>query len=133
METEERTAIKEAAIRVIATGRPASQIGRAIWRVGEYILHVRFCVARNNGSFRHNLNKSTFSAHFELWIIGDERSYYLIPVEILKPLSIHPGRYLDRHHPRLTVVAGNTGKHRLAYARNGLSISIKEYWGAALP
>jgi len=62
-----------------------------------------------------------------LWICGDQETYYLTPIEIIKKIYTDPDAYQDYHHEGIKVVSIDTDSNYVMYARGGKSISLKPY------
>lgn len=63
--TEKLAALANAAAGV----RPIS-LGESKYRIGQAVVHVRFCSEDRRGStkYKYNINSNTLSADFELWV-----------------------------------------------------------------
>ena len=99
--------IKKAVYKRIAGSQTWYPSGRAKIRVGQDIVHVRFCSTnrRSPSKYKFNINPNTLTADFELWICGDEETYFLIPIEIIKEIYRDPDTYQDYHHEGIKVVS----------------------------
>jgi len=67
-----------------------------------------------------------------LWICGDEETYFLIPIEIIKDIYADPDTYQDYHHEGIKVVSIDTDKNYVQYARGGKSIDLNPYLKSTL-
>jgi len=103
--------------------------GRAKIRVGNDIIHVRFCSTNRRAPSRYkfNINPNTLSADYELWICGDPETYYLIPIDVMKKIYSDPNTYQDYLHIGIKVVAIDSDSHLVTYARGSKSLSLKPY------
>ena len=108
--------------------------GRAKIRVGNDIVHVRFCSTTRPApsKYRFNINPNTLSATYELWICGDADTYYLIPIDVIKGIYSDPEAYQDYHHPEIRVVSIDSDGHYVTYAVGARSLSIEPYLCAVL-
>jgi hypothetical protein len=97
-------------------------------------LHVRWCSTdpKRSSHYKFNINASTLSADFEIWICGSPDVYYILPVSEISKMYGHPRAYHDYRHPQLRVVTVNTTDHSATYARGGTSINLREYLSAKL-
>lgn len=103
-------------------------------RIGQNIIHVRYC-STNRGSpskYKFNINPNTLSADFELWICGEQETYYLIPIGIIKDIYSDPDTYQDYHHEGIKVVSIDTYSNHVMYARGGKSLNLKPYLRSTL-
>ena len=109
-------------------------VGRSKVRIGDAVVHVRFCStnAAAPEKFKFNINPNSLSADFELWVCGDESQYYLAPITVIQQMHRHPESYPDRHHPNITVVSLDTSTHRVTYARGGEAMDFRPYFRSHL-
>ena len=126
--------IKRAVYERIAGSQNWYPSGRAKIRVGQNIVHVRFCSTnrRAPSKYKFNINPNTLTADFELWICGDEETFFLIPIEIIKDIYTDPDTYQDYHHAGIKVVSIDTDKNCVQYAIGGKSIDLNPYLRSAL-
>jgi len=126
--------IKKAVYKRIAGSQIWYPSGRAKIRVGQDIVHVRFCSTnrRSPSKYKFNINPNTLTADFELWICGDEETYFLIPIEIIKEIYRDPDTYQDYHHEGIKVVSIDTDENYVQYARGGKSIDLNPYFRSTL-
>jgi hypothetical protein len=98
-------------------------------RIGKNIIHVRFCSTprRRPTIYRFNINPNTLRADFELWICGDQKTYYLTPTQIIEDIYSDPDAYQDYHNEGIKVVAVYTDSNYVRYARGGKSLNLKPY------
>lgn len=101
--------------------------GKVIYLVGDRLLHVRYVSPRANMRFPFNISRTTLKADYELWICGDEKTYYLIPIEIIRKMYDDPNAYRDKMHPNLIVVTCSTSDDRVTYAKGGKFITLDQY------
>jgi hypothetical protein len=125
---------KRKALLHVAARKNFNFLGKAKYRIGQTIVHVRFCSTdlRRSPKYKFNINPNTLSADYELWICGQADSYYLIPIPILNEIYLHPGAYVDSRYPEIRVVSLDIESHRLIYASGGLSLTLGPYWQAVL-
>jgi hypothetical protein len=126
--------IKKRVYSTISGSRNWVPSTKAKIKIGQNIVHVRFC-STNLGSpskYKFNLNPNTLSADFELWICGDQETYYLIPIEIINDIYADPNTYQDYHHAGIKVVSVDTDSNRVAYARGGKSLNLRPYLKSTL-
>jgi hypothetical protein len=83
---------KSAALIAIANGVKPLNAGKSKYRIGQRLVHVRFCSADAAGStkFKFNINPNTLSADFELWLCGSAKTYYLMPVALMHSIYENP-------------------------------------------
>jgi hypothetical protein len=126
---------KREVLKRIAKNRPPFPSGRALWQIGGLMVHVRFCSPDKSGAsrFKFNINPTTLSADYELWICGDENTFYLVPHSTIKEMYEDPHAYVDRHHKQLTVVTVESSLHSATYAKGGKSIDIEEFYQQEMP
>ena len=92
---------KNAALIAIANGVTPANVGKSKVRIGQKVVHVRFCSEDAAGStkFKFNINPNTLSADYELWVCGSAKTYYLISVALMLTIYEDPNTYVDRAHP----------------------------------
>ena len=119
----------------VAKGAKIVQAGNAKVRMGNSVVHVRYCSSNVNapGKFKFNINPNTLSADYELWICGSVTIYYLMPVSLMQDIYNNPNTYVDRRHPEIRVVSVDTFLHTVTYASGGVKNSIRDYLGNTLP
>jgi hypothetical protein len=125
---------KRKALLQVAAGKNINFLGKAKYKIGQTIVHVRFCGTdlRRSPKYKFNINPNTLSADYELWICGQADSYYFIPIPILNDIYLHPEAYVDSRHPEIRVVSLDIESHRLTYASGGRWLNIRPYWRAVL-
>jgi hypothetical protein len=124
--------IKENVLNQICAGRGWSKSGRAKYRINKFnksLIHMRYCSPDKNNSphYKFNINHSTLSADFEVWICGSPDIYYLIPIQVIKQIYKDPDTYVDSYHLEIRVVSVNIDTDSVTYARGGKSINISQY------
>tara|TARA_R110000796_G_scaffold223993_3_gene340253 strand:+ start:477 stop:881 length:405 start_codon:yes stop_codon:yes gene_type:complete len=125
--------IKESVLGRIANGHAFSFMGNAKWRIGQKVIHVRFCSSPKSGAiFPYNINKNTLTADFELWICRDADTFYLFPSQIMRDIYEDPDAYVDRHHPDIRVAEVDTQVHRLLFGKGGKSFDASPYFRSVL-
>lgn len=123
---------KKSALLAVSNGASASSLGKAKYRVGSSVVHVRFC-SKNPGAaakYKFNINPNTLSADYELWVCGSASLYYLMPVSFLRGIYDDPSTYQDRHHTELKVVSVDAAYHTVTYASGGVNADLRQYLGA---
>jgi hypothetical protein len=125
---------KTAALSAIANGERPVNSGKSKFRVGTQLVHVRFCSEDTAGStkFKFNINPNTLTADFELWVCGSAKTYYLMPVTLMRSIYDDPNTYVDRAHPEIRVVSVDTGNNTVTYASGGKYKSLREFLHARL-
>jgi|SRR3989344_2448170 len=125
---------KKSALLAISNGANISPLGKAKYRVGRSVVHVRFCSQSKEAvdKFKFNINPNTLSADFELWVCGSASLYYLMPVSFLQGIYNDPSTYEDRHHPGIKVVSVDALSHTVTYASGGVNASLGKYLGAKI-
>lgn len=125
---------KKSALLAIAKGSSVSSLGKAKYRVGSSVVHVRFCSqnARAPERYKFNINPNTLSADYELWVCGTAAVYYLMPVSIMQKIYNDPNTYEDKHHPGIKVVSVDTASHTVTYASGGVNTSLRQYLSAKM-
>jgi len=108
--------------------------GRAKIRIGQHIVHVRFCSTNPSSpqKYKFNINPNTLTADYELWICGSEQSYYLVPIDIIKEIYSDPDSYQDYHHEGIKVVYVDNNNDFVTYATGGKSLSLKPFFKTKL-
>ncbi len=129
------TAEKRAALSKVAKGASIVPAGTAKFRVGKWVVHVRYCTpnALTPRKFRFNINPNTLSADYELWVCGRAAVYYLMPISFIQQIYNNPNTYVDYTHPEIRVVSVDAGPHTVTFASGGLSSSLRGYLGGSLP
>ena len=125
---------KTAALSAIANGVRPDNVGKSKFRIRVKLVHVRFCSEDAAGStkFKFNINPNTLSADFELWVCGSAKTYYLMPVALMRSIYEDPNTYLDRAHPEIRVVSVDAGNNTVTYASGSTYKSLREYLNAKL-
>ncbi len=125
---------KKSALLAIANGSSVSSLGKAKYRVGGSVVHVRFCSQspRAPEKYKFNINPNTLSADYELWVCGSAALYYLMPVSFMRGIYDDPNTYEDRHHPGIKVVSVDTASHTVTYASGGVGSSLRQYLSAKI-
>jgi hypothetical protein len=123
-------AIKLAVLGKVAPGVRWRRQGQTHYRSARGIVHARF---KTRGPFSFNINPATLRADYELWICGNERSYYLLPVAVVREMYEHPDAYPDSRYPEIRVVSVDTDGHRAVFARGGESLDLRQYLNGVLP
>lgn len=125
---------KKAALLAIASGSAISSLGKAKYRVGGSVVHVRFCSPnpRAPKRYKFNINPNTLSADYELWVCGSAALYYLMPISFIRGIYDEPNTYEDRRHPGIRVVSVDTASHTVTYASGGVGSSLRQYFGATI-
>ena len=118
---------KEIVLKNIAGVYGLAKRGKATYSVGDRLVHVRYKSPSVNMRFPFNISRTTLKADYELWICGDEKAYYLIPMEIIRKMYDDPNAYHDKMHPNLTVVTCSTADDKVTYATGGTSIYLSQY------
>jgi hypothetical protein len=125
---------KKSALLAIANGSSVLSLGKAKYRVGGSVVHVRFCSQSPSApeKYKFNINPNTLSADYELWVCGSAALYYLMPVSFMRGIYDDPSTYEDRHHPGIKVVSVDTASHTVTYASGGVGSSLRQYLGAKI-
>lgn len=125
---------KKAALSKIANGATIVSAGNAKVRIGNLIIHVRYCSRNLNApsKFKFNINPNTLSADYELWVCGSAIIFYLMPVAFMQSIYNNPDAYIDRMHPEIRVVSVDTNAHTVTYASGGVNNSLRSYLCASL-
>jgi hypothetical protein len=123
---------KKSALLAIANGSGVSSLGKAKYRIGSSVVHVRFCSQspRAPEKYKFNINPNTLSADYELWVCGSAAVYYLMPVSVRQKIYNDPNTYEDRHHPGIKVVSVDTASHTVTYASGWVNASLRQYLSA---
>lgn len=123
------TSEKNAALTKVANGANIVSTGNSKARIGNAVVHVRYCSQNLNapGKFKFNINPNTLSADCELWVCGNAALYYLMPVAFMRGIYNNPGTYIDRMHPEIRVVSVDANTHIVTYAAGGVSSSLRAY------
>lgn len=127
-------AAKEQALRRVFGSENWKKTGRAKFSAGGPEVHTRYCSPSSSDSdqYKFNINENTLSADFELWVCGDDKNYYLIPMNVIEEMYNHPDAYTDSYHPNMTIVSVYTDKHEAMYARGSTKIGLEKYHRAIL-
>lgn len=125
---------KKSVLLAIGNGSSVLSLGKAKYRVGGSVVHVRFCSQspRAPEKYKFNINPNTLSADYELWVCGSAALYYLMPVSFMRGIYDDPNTYEDRHHPGIKVVSVDTVSHTVTYASGGVGSSLRQYLGAKI-
>jgi hypothetical protein len=128
---EERQTVKQAVFARIAPGAVVREVGREMYSISGNRVHARFCAA-TTGNFRFNLNPNSLRAHYELWICGSAERWYLLPVEVIRGMYMHPNAYPDNYHAEIRKVHLDTEAHRVGYASPSVKLDLIRYFCAIL-
>ena len=128
------SAEKLAALSAASSGERPSPVGNAKYRLGQKVVHVRFCSdsSTSPSKYKFNINPNTLSADFELWVCGNSRCYYLMPLAFMREIYDNPKTYVDRMHPEIRVVSVDSRNHTVTYASGGVGASLRSYFLATL-
>ena len=126
---------KTLAITKVARDRPVVPEGRAKWRIGGAVVHVRYCSPNPAvaNRYKFNINPNTLSADYELWVCGSADTRYLMPISFLQGIYDRPDTYVDRTHPEIRVVSVDVDVHTVTFAAGGQGASLRPYHHAVLP
>lgn len=126
--------IKHAVLNKLLAGGAWQPGGRAKFKAGGKIIHMRFCSSNGVGNpkYKFNINPNTLSADYEVWICGGSDPYYVIPRDVIHQMYTDSEAYVDRRHPEIRVVSVDTNTDTATYARGGKSVDLKPYYGATL-
>lgn len=121
--------VKATVLNAIAAGQPVRPIGHAKFRVGEAVVHVRFCSINSaaRSKFKFNLNPNTLSADHEVWICGDAGTFYFLPHDAIVEMYEHPAAYVDRRHPKITVVSVDVVDNTATFATGGQKLDLRAF------
>lgn len=126
---------KHRVLSKLANGMTISNAEKSKYRIGKYIVHIRFRREGNPLKQRYifNINPNTLSAEYEIWICGSSAKYYLIPILFIQQIYNNHFGYSDGHNPGLKIVTVYAGIHEVQYAAGGTRKSLREYYLCALP
>jgi hypothetical protein len=127
-------AITAEVLSAVAGSQGWSPSGRLKARVGKTNVHVRLRSAdrESPGKYRFSISPNALSADYELWICGDARTYYLIPIEVIKEMYSDPNAYQDTHHEEIKVVSVDAQSDKATYAAGAVSMSLKPFASARI-
>ena len=125
---------KRLALDAVAGGPNWANAGRAKYRVGQEVVHVRFCsnAAADGVSYAFNINPNTLSADYELLICGRPSVWYLIPIDEIQHIYDSPNAYRDRSNSKLRIINMNTQDDQLLYGVGGYKLDCTDYYQATL-
>lgn len=125
---------KTAALTRVANGATVASTGNAKVRIGDSVVHVRFCSRNLNApeKFKFNINPNTLSTDYELWVCGSAAVYYLMPIAFIRGIYDNPDTYIDRMHPEIRVVSVDAIAHKVTYATGGVNSSLRGYFRVTL-
>jgi hypothetical protein len=123
---------KKEVLSSVAGQHACKPYGRAKWKVGGNIVHVRFRSDPDldGVSYFYNINPNTLTANFELWICGDSSKYYLIPIDHIRTIYHNPEAYGDSWHQEMRVAHINTLNHKASFSRDGNTLDFAPYFCA---
>lgn len=87
---------KEIVLRKIASGKPIRLLPKSKVEIDGKIFHYRLDSFRSNGKYPFNINPNTLTADYEVWICGDESTFYVIPISEIKKIYSDPNTYTNR-------------------------------------
>jgi hypothetical protein len=126
--------VKARVLQEIASSQSYARQGKALYRVGGTMVHVRYKAKASHGtSYPYNINPNTLRADFELWICGNSDGWYLTPMNAIRKIYEDPYAYVDNSHPEIRVVTVNVTTHDVAFGTGGRSVSFASYRNARLP
>ena len=126
-------AIKREVLLKVANGKSLLPYGRAKWKIGDKVVHVRFVTSRKpDKTHAYNVNPTTLTADYELWICSNAKTYYLTPMPIISRMYHHPDSYIDGADVNRRIMSVNTTTHLTLYARGGRKEQFAEYFRATL-
>ena len=126
-----RDQIKMEVLELVAPRSTSAPCGRESYRLRGACVHVRYC-APGKSNYKFNINPNSLRASYDLWICGDGKHWYLIPVHVLRQMYDHPAAYPDNHHPEIRVVSVNALTHRVGYAAPSITLDLSPYFRADL-
>lgn len=124
-----RDQIKREVFESVAPKSAPVLCGRESYRLRGVSVHARYC-APGPGNYKFNINPNSLRSDYELWICGDEKQWYLIPIHVLREMYGHPGAYPDNHHPEIRVVSVDVLAHRVGYAAPSITLDLSPYFQA---
>lgn len=127
-------AIKHEVLSRVSAGERCFSAGKAKFKVGRSVLHVRFCShdKRKSARYKFNINPNSLNSNYELWICGDADHYYLVPNTLIREMYDDPSAYPDRHHGDIRVVSVDTSAHSVTYAARGKSADLSGFFCTGL-
>jgi hypothetical protein len=122
-------AVKDEILRRVSSGQRWFPVGMAKFKVGNRLIHVRYCSADKSNSVRYkfNINPNSLVSDYELWICGDVDHYYLIPNPLIRDIYADPSAYPDKRHSEIRVVSVNAGSHIATYATGGKFVDLSTF------
>lgn len=126
-----RDRIRMEVFESIAPGSRPVQCGPVSYRLGVVSVHARYC-APGTGNYKFNINPNSLRSKFELWICGNAKRWYLIPVHVLRQMYDHLAAYPDNQHPKIRVVSVDAVNHRATYAAPSIKLDLSPYFRANL-
>ncbi|MCO5234265.1 MAG: hypothetical protein M9888_11080 [Chitinophagales bacterium] len=115
----------------LAGGQRITTIKRSLVRINGLLVHYRMKSQASDGAskFPFNINPTTLTADFEIWICGSEEIYYVIPKTIIKKIYDDPDTYTNKtpNQEDIKTLTVNTFANEVAYGRNGKKLDIAKY------
>ena len=92
--------IKESLVK-IANGREIKYLKNACVEINNIVIHCRFVTnglgKDDKEKFSFNINQTTLTADYELWVCGSSNWYYLIPIKIINDIYDDPDTYTNKY------------------------------------
>lgn len=113
----------------IANGNSITELGKHKVFICGKDIHYRFKTnpKTNPNRFPFNINPNSLTSQLELFICGNENTYYLVPTEMLKEMYNHPNAYRDKLHPDITIITINISNDTVTYGRPSLNKHLSAY------
>lgn len=135
MNTPGRQAIVESLVRKVADGSPVVEIGRSKYRVGDgATIHVRLHrpIASSSRNFWFDLNPSSLSVDYDIWICGNASMFYVVPQDVIARLYDDPEHYRNKRHPQIHPVHVYVETHEVRFARLGKREQIAKFFNGTV-
>lgn len=103
-----------------------TKIGQVTYRINEKLVHIKGNSRRSN-KYPFNINPAVLRADFEVYICGDENTFYVIPVHIIRMMYCDPDAMPDNYHSGYTIIDVHTDTNKIVFGTGGKGIDVTQY------
>ena len=100
-------------------------------KINNALIHYRFKSFDSNhpNKYPFNINSNTLKANYELWICGDKKCYYLVPIKVIKNIYDDPETYTNKTEGQETIktLSIDISTNMCQFGRNSKKISVRQY------
>ncbi len=115
----------------ISEGSPIIHLKKNLAKVNGKIIHYRYKSKASDMSrrFPFNINPTTLSADFEIWICGNQDLYFIIPIKEIKKIYDDPDTYTNstKNQSLIKTLTVDTLKNVAKYGRNSKALDVSSF------